>query len=337
MRHLLILLLTFSALPTAHAYDKVKLLQSFFGTVMIRGYKPDGGMAYGSGVVVAENKVLTNCHIFRQTKQPWVSQGEDSYTVNSVQADRWHDLCLMTTTGLPVKPVELGRSADMKKGQQVVAIGHSSGVPNALTSLGSVKSLFKQQEGFIVRSTARFALGASGSGLYDGDGRLIGINTFKTTGRVAYFYAVPVEWLDSLQKQPVETVFPIVGQAFWEDDEANKPFFMQVAVPEINGDWAKLEQVARAWIKAEPANSDAWYELGNALENMSKLDEAETAYRKSIALEPLNTDSLFRIGVIASNKGDKNEVKAVNVALLKIDEDLAAEFSKTVGCKGSCE
>ena len=47
-------------LPSAHAYDRQKLLSSFFSTVLVRGFKLDGNLAYGSGVVVVENKVLTN-------------------------------------------------------------------------------------------------------------------------------------------------------------------------------------------------------------------------------------------------------------------------------------
>ena len=45
--------------PIAQALDKEKLLGSFFSIVMIRGYNPDGSLAYGSGVIVAQNKVLT--------------------------------------------------------------------------------------------------------------------------------------------------------------------------------------------------------------------------------------------------------------------------------------
>lgn len=54
----------------AQAYDRAKLMKSFFSIVMIKGYTTDGSMAYGSGVVVGKNKVVTNCHIFRKTPEP---------------------------------------------------------------------------------------------------------------------------------------------------------------------------------------------------------------------------------------------------------------------------
>lgn len=90
-------------------------MSSFFSVVMIRGYNDAGGLAYGSGVVVGDNQVITNCHVLRKTKQPWVSQGEETYSVTAVKADHWHDLCLVTTFGMATKPVLIGKSTDLKK------------------------------------------------------------------------------------------------------------------------------------------------------------------------------------------------------------------------------
>jgi serine protease Do len=337
MRYFLLLIAALSYLPPAYAYDKAKLLESFFSSVMIRGYKTDGGLAYGSGVVVGDNKVLTSCHTFRETNQAWVSRGEDSYEIVSVQANRWHDLCLLKTERLEVKPVLIGQANTLKKGQQVISIGHSSGVPTPLTSNGSIKSLYQLDTGNVIRTNARFALGASGSGLFDDEGRLVGINTFKTGGRNAYFYAVPTEWLAELETRPAETGFPIRGDAFWEGIvPESMPYFLQIAGPELNEDWKALAEVANRWLKAEPNNSEAWYELGLAQENMGNKVVAEKAYRKSVELDEMNTDSLFRIGVLASEKGDTAEMHAINVALIAIDADIAAEFSKAVGCPTSC-
>lgn len=310
MRYLLPLILLLNLLPgllpAAHAYDRQKLMSSFLSTVLVRGYKPDGNLAYGSGVVVADNKILTNCHVLRETGQAWVSQGGEAFKIVSVQADRWHDICLATTQYLPVKPADLGSSSALKKGHEVVAIGHSNGVSAPITSLGEIKSLYEMDGAMVIRSTARFALGASGSGLYDAEGRLIGINTFKTTGRVAYYYAVPIEWLVPLEKQPAESQLPITGQAFWEADDTAKPFFMQIAVPELRENWLRLTEVAQRWVKAEPESSEAWYELGLAQENTGQRDEAQKSYQKSISLDAANTDAISRIEAMAAMQTNAN-------------------------------
>ena len=336
MRGFILLAVLLSYIQPALALDQAKILKSLQSVVMIRGYNANGGLAYGSGVVVAENKVITNCHIFRSTKEPWVSRGEDSYEITSVQADRWHDLCLVSTYNLPFKPAPIGRGNNIKRGQEVLAIGHSNGVPAPLTSAGLVKSTYEFEGGKVIRSSAKFLMGASGSGIFDLEGNLLGINTFKTPGRPAYFYSLPIEWLANLEKLPVETKFPITGKAFWEEEDNNKPFFMQVAIPELGKDWPKLAQVAQSWIMIDPKNTEAWYGLGVANENLRQLDEAKKAYKQSIAVDASNTDALFRLGAIAQSQGDKEGLDNANIAIAKVDQALAIEFNKMLDCNFEC-
>lgn len=329
-------LVLFLAIQPAMSADQAKILHAMQSVVMVRGYNASGGLSYGSGVMVGDNKVMTNCHIFRNTKQPWISRGEDTYPIVSVQADRWHDLCLLKTFGIPVQATPLGKGNDLKRGQEVLAIGHSNGVPAPLTSAGDIKSTYEFEGGKIIRSTAQFRMGASGSGIFDTEGNLLGINTFKTPGKPAYFYSLPIEWLANLEKLPVETEFPIDGKAFWEADDDKKPFFMQIAIPEINQDWAKLEQVAQKWIDVDSKNSDAWYELGLANENLNKSVEAEKAYRQSVSMDSTNTDSLFRLGAIAQAKGDKAGMHTINLAIEMVDKELAQAYSQMLGCDHEC-
>ncbi len=337
MRTLIFATALLAAVQPAFSFDNPKMLDAFFSVVMVRGFNENGGLAYGSGVVVAENKVITNCHVLRTTKQPWISRGEDTYTIASVKADAWHDLCLVSTTYMPFKPAKIGKSADLKRGQEVAAIGHSNGVPAPLTSTGAVKALYDADEGKIIRSAANFTLGASGSGLFDAEGRLVGINTFKTAGRGgSIYFALPIEWLAQLEKQPETTVFPISGKALWEEDEDKKPFYMQVAVPESRGDWPKLALVAEKWTQAEPKNTEAWYELGLGLENTSKNELAEKAYKQAVSLDNSNFDALVRLGALAKTRGDTTEMHRIQQALNDIDKDLGAEYSEMQGCDKAC-
>ncbi len=319
------------------ALDKQKMLDAYFSVVLVRGFNTSGGLAYGSGVVVGSNKVITNCHVLRSTKQPWISRGEDTYNINSVKADPWHDLCLVTADNLPFKPALIGKSADLKRGQEIVAFGHSNGVPSPLTSSGVVKALYDSDQGKVIRSTARFAMGASGSGLFDMEGKLIGINTFKTGGHSSSIYfALPIEWLEQLEKQPGITTFPITGKALWEEDEDKKPFYMQVAVPETRGDWPKLSQVAEKWTQTEPINTEAWYELGLGYENCAKLDEAEKAYKQALSIDNSNFDALIHLGSIAKARGDTAEMHRIQLTLNDINKDAAAEYSEMLGCGAGC-
>jgi serine protease Do len=336
MHRTLAFLLAVLLSPAANAFDQQSLMRVFFSIVLVRGYNPDGSLAYGSGVVIGPNKVVTNCHVLRKTNQAWVSQGEDAFAIVSVHVDAMHDLCLLNTDNLPVQPVSLGNTAELGKGNEVFAIGHSNGVPAPLTSYGQIKSLYPFEGGNVVRTSARFSLGASGSALFDGNGRLIGINTFKTPGRAAYFYAVPVEWVKNLENKPVQNKLPVSGQAFWELPDEQKPFFMQAALPDLNEDWVRLQEISKRWIEAEPRNAEAWYELGIAQEGLALKAEAEQSYRKAAELNPQHSEALYRLGVFASERGDHQEMHDVSNKLTQIDSEMAADFNKTVGCEASC-
>lgn len=336
MHRTLAFLLAVLLSPVANAFDQQSLMRVFFSIVLVRGYNPDGSLAYGSGVVIGPNKVVTNCHVLRKTNQAWVSQGEDAFAIVSVHVDAMHDLCLLNTDNLPVQPVSLGNTAELGKGNEVFAIGHSNGVPAPLTSYGQIKSLYPFEGGNVVRTSARFSLGASGSALFDGTGRLIGINTFKTPGRAAYFYAVPVEWVKNLENKPVQNKLPVSGQAFWELPDEQKPFFMQAALPDLNEDWVRLQEISKRWIEAEPRNAEAWYELGIAQEGLALKAEAEQSYRKAAELNPQHSEALYRLGVFASKRGDRQEMHDVSTKLTQIDSEMAADFNKTVGCEASC-
>jgi tetratricopeptide (TPR) repeat protein len=316
--------------PQSQAFDRAKLLQSFFSIVMIKGYTADGSMAYGSGVVVGPNKIVTNCHIFRKTPEPFVSRGEDTYRITQVQADRYYDICLVGTEQTPFQAAEIGSVTQMKKGEEIIGMGHSSGNPSPVNANGALKSVYPFNHAYIIRSSARFTMGASGSGLFDSQGRLIGINTFKSPGRNAYFYALPIEWLANVEKQPIETKFPIEGKTFWEEDDEQKPYFMQIATPELNEDWGKLAAISEKWTKAEPHNDEAWYELGNAMDHLNKKSDAETAYRRAIQINKGHTEALYALGLIALNKGNQKEAKEIKLAILDIDPELSEALDKEI-------
>jgi serine protease Do len=336
MHRILALVLAVLLSPAANAFDQQSLMRVFFSIVLVRGYNPDGSLAYGSGVVVGPDKVVTNCHVLRKTNRAWISQGEESFGIVSVHVDAMHDLCLLNTDKLPMQAVALGNTAELGKGNEVFAIGHSNGTPAPITSYGQIKSLYPFDGGNVVRTNARFSLGASGSALFDDKGRLIGINTFKTPGRAAYFYAVPVEWVKGLENKPVQNKLPVSGQAFWELPDEQKPFFMQVALPDLNEDWVRLQETSRRWIEAEPKNAEAWYALGVAQEGLKELGDAEKTYRKAAQLNPNHSEALYRLGVFASRRGDREEMHNVSTKLARIDSEMAAEFDKTVGCPTSC-
>lgn len=313
-------------------------MEAYFGVVMIRGYNEDGGMAYGSGVVIAEQTVVTNCHVLRATKQPWVSRGEESYPITTVRADVWHDLCVVTSPTLPFKPVPRGNSYALLRGQEITAIGHSNGVPAPITSIGEIQGLYSMPSGNMIRSSAKFLMGASGSGLFDMEGKLVGINTFKTAGNGgSIHFALPVEWLETLEKMPASTEFPVRGKALWEEDEDKKPYYMRAAVPESRKDWANLEKISMLWTQQETANADAWFSLGLAEQSLKQFAAAADAYQKAVNLDAQFVEAWFRRGEVAQRLGDSKTVKDIESELQKIDPLLVSVYQNYLSCEKDCQ
>lgn len=320
----------------AYAYNQQALMEAYFSVVLIRGYNQNGGMAYGSGVVVAENEVITNCHVLRATKQPWISRGEDSYAITTVRADAWHDLCLVTTHAMPFKPVVLG-SSQLQRGQEITAIGHSNGVPAPITSVGDIQGLYPTPNGNMIRSSAKFMMGASGSGLFDMDGKLVGINTFKTAGKGgSIHFALPVEWLETLRKQPASSVFPVSGQALWEEDEDKKPFYMRAAVAEARQDWPQMAKIASDWTAKENTSADAWFSLGIAQQQLMQWQAASEAFAHAAKLDQQFVEAWFHQGEVALKSGDVSTVKQIAAHLQALDPALLPVYQSYLHCDSDC-
>lgn len=337
MRVIVFAMLFFTLLP-AHAYNQQALMDAYFSVVLIRGYNETGGMAYGSGVVVADNTVVTNCHVLRATKQPWISRGEDSYPITSVRADTWHDLCLVTSHAMPFKPVKRGNSTSLTRGQEITAIGHSNGVPAPITSVGDIQGLYPADTGNMIRSSAKFLMGASGSGLFDMDGQLVGINTFKTAGAGgSVHFALPVEWLNTLEKMPASTTFPVSGKALWEEDEDKKPFYMQAAVPESRQDWPALLNISQRWTAQDTDNPDAWFSLGLASQHLQQFEQAANAFHKAATLDPQFIEAWFKQGELANLNGNQQALQQATHALRAIDPQLVTAFQAYIACVHDCQ
>ena len=163
----------------------------------------------GSGVVVSKNVVATNCHVISTAKEIAVRQAADArgyatyrMIAGSTAQNGARDLCLLHVEELSVPPaatpVALGSARDVSIGEEVYALGAPHGLELSL-SRGVVSQL--RGEGGkrvapIIQTDAAISPGSSGGGLFDENGKLIGITTFKASGASTegLSFALPVEW-----------------------------------------------------------------------------------------------------------------------------------------------
>ena len=291
----------------------------------------NGQLGVGSGVVVAENHVATNCHVVANARGISVFKLGQSYAPIAMKADWRHDLCILKFDDLPLKPFPHGSSRALQYEQHILALGFSGNSPRPVESFGTVKALIPFDDGVLIRTNAGFSMGASGGALLDYEGNLVGFTTFKSPGRNAYYYSVPIEWVQALLKQPDVLLTTPQEPAFWDVPEKDRPFFMQAVQPLKTEAWSTLEIVAKAWVTVEKDNPEAWMHLGLAQQGLKDFDKAKQSYNKVLSLAPKHSSAIYQLGLMAKTLGDDVEVKNISARLAAIDTDFAEGYNIDVG------
>ena len=334
MRALLSFLLLFLLINKVLAEPNQALtFQLKASVVKVHTATKSGGHGVGTGVVVGKDLVATNCHVLANTRGVKITKFGDSFTPDAIKADWKHDLCLMRFQYLELNPVELGDSENLKYEQEIFSIGFPGGPPKPQTTFGKIKALYPLDDSAIVRTDASFIMGASGSPVFDKDGKLIAISTFKSPGHGAYFYNVPVKWVKALLDAPELSSLETDIAPFWDATEENRPFFMRVVLPYQNEKWEELYQVAEAWVNKEPQSTEAHYYLGVASDKLGRAQQAKTEFAQVLKLHPQHPATLFALGLMANKEGNQPELERLKVAIKEIDADMLDTLNDTINPK----
>lgn len=256
----------------------------------------DGGHGVGTGVAISKDLVATNCHILANSTGVSITKFGDHFQPISLKADWQHDLCILRFQFADLTPVELGDSEHLQYGQEVFAIGFPGGPPKPQYTEGQIMALYPYENSVIVRTSASFVMGASGSPVFDVDGKLLAINTFKSPGKHAYYYNVPVKWLKALLLQPDTTSMETDILPFWNAPEENRPFFMRVVQPYKNEKWDELTTIAQLWIKNEPTSAEAFYYAAIAEEKTGDPKKAKQYFEQALTLHPEHPAAIAALG-----------------------------------------
>ena len=170
---LLIVSMPAAALEGEQIYSETRA--SLVQLVAVSG---EGRYHLGSGVALSEGTVVTNCHVTQHARSVEPFWGNSALKADSQRADVLHDLCVIRMPGLSLRPAEIASSRDLRVGDKVYAIGFNGG-RNLTYEAGEVADLFDYDGGMVIRTTAAFSQGASGGGLFDSQGRLVGISDLR--------------------------------------------------------------------------------------------------------------------------------------------------------------
>ena len=141
--------------------------------------------------------------------------------------------------------------------------GRFSSRSRVTANAGQVVALHEFDDAEVLQVSAPFDYGASGGGLFDEEGRLVGILTFKARAGGTFHFAVPVAWIDG----GVRYTSKLGATAFWQRSGDRLPYFLRAVSLEATSDWGALLTLAREWTTREPRNHGAWIALAKAREH----------------------------------------------------------------------
>jgi serine protease Do len=155
-------------------------------------------LSIGSAVVIADGVAITNCHVLRGGKQVWLKRGNASYGARLQYPDVERDLCQLRVADFHAPAVTLAPGSALVTGEKVYAVGNPLGLELTISE-GLTSSLRTDDEGRLrsIQTSAPISQGSSGGGLFDADGRLIGITDHQvvlTMGQNLNF-AIPADWI----------------------------------------------------------------------------------------------------------------------------------------------
>lgn len=191
--------------------------------MQIQAYTDDRRMFFGSGVAVAPNRVATNCHVTRSARAIVVAKGPERLAAVAQQADPRHDLCILEVPGLRLPLANIGSTRRTLVGAALSLYGYPRALGMAF-SRGRVEALHRFDDSLIIETSADFAQGASGGGLFDQRGRLVGLATFMPSRRSGHNFAIPADWIPQLLTTLGRHIEPIAGSPFWENKDAMPAF-----------------------------------------------------------------------------------------------------------------
>lgn len=247
-----------------------------------------GNVSVGTGVAVGPGVIVTACHVTAHaTTVRVVSEGE-RMQVASQRAQVRRDLCLLDVPGASQVPVVELRRTPLVPGEELIALGYILGAAPRLSN-GTVLRLHRHDGALVVQSTTPFTSGASGGGLFDRDGRLAGVMTFRFRSGNDNQFSLPTDWIREAMALPAgPEVAPLEGHAFWDQPEDALPPFLRSLRLQAEARWSELEALARGWVADDATDASAWYSLGLAQRGQGRDTDAVASLTQASTLDGNN-------------------------------------------------
>lgn len=248
-------------------------LLPFFDLPGDGGGQPRQGEASGSGVFISDDGyIVTNNHVVESAKENGIrviTHDQHEYDATLIGRDPLTDLAVLKVNVSGQASAFIANSDEVQVGEWVVAVGNPLGLRSTITA-GIVSAIGRGQLGLgssryavenFIQTDAAINPGNSGGGLFDLQGRLIGINTAIAT-RTGYYQGYGFAIPSSLMKAVVSDII--------EDGKVDRGYIgVQIkTVDETDAKAAGLHDVSGVLVNdiiANTAAAAAGVEVGDVI------------------------------------------------------------------------
>lgn len=311
-------------------------------------------VSLGSGVVTAAETVVTNCHVVEGGQRLTVVSGAKTLLGTLRVADADRDLCELSVSGLQAPRVAL-YTGSLRIGQRVYAIGAPEGLDLTISE-GLISSIRELDGARYLQTSAPISSGSSGGGLFDVEGRLVGLTAFVLADGQNLNFALPASWIADLAARSGSQPTLI------SRDVTNDKWQSRSAALRAKRDWVGLLAATQQWVRAVPAAVPGWIALGEAYLMVNRPRRAIAAYNQALKLDGdsyegwlgagstylalnqyeraveaaqealrLRADdvpALVQLGAAYHHQNQRGRVREIRTRLEKIDAVAAKEFAR---------
>lgn len=153
----------------------------------------------GMAVEVETGQMITTCHGIPAGSKLVVKVGKESMPADLAITDESLDLCRLSIPGFTTPPLKIA-AEDAKAGDKVFVVGMNDKGEIAATE-GKVNQLRPTPSGQVLELSVPVAANASGGGVFNDKGRLVGIMTTPHAFGAGLNIALPVSWLAEMRSR----------------------------------------------------------------------------------------------------------------------------------------
>lgn len=167
------------------------------------------GLSAGSGVLIAVDGdtgyLVTNSHVVQGLESVKVIVNDAQVYAGRVEGmDEVHDLAVVSICCGEFRALSFGSIADLRPGDDVVAIGYAMGLEGMATITRGIVSAIRYDplvQGQVIQTDAVIAPGNSGGPLLSLSGELLGINTFYMPESTAASFAIAADLVQAKARE----------------------------------------------------------------------------------------------------------------------------------------